>query len=227
MAMNFDQYQPTDLGSCGEPYTVLAACALSVGQLAHGYFGVGLAGQQRPPDPWNDSTRARVRRAPRVPLGPLQLRDHRLLRLPGLPVRRDALQLQPQRRPGERPACATPDDGELPDRQGAGLPRFGQRPHRALRQPAALRDGVREHRRHRARSRPDAVLRERLRQPDRTMPEGVTAPRVVVALNILAAGRHRRRDDGKPDPAGPRRVPGRPQRAERDRAASPTTGGAR
>ena len=32
--------------------------------------------------------RPRVRRAPRVPLGPLQLRDHRLLRLRGLPVRR-------------------------------------------------------------------------------------------------------------------------------------------
>jgi hypothetical protein len=54
-AMNFDQFEPTDLGTCGEPYTVIAACALSVGQLAHGYFGVGLAGQQRPPDPWNDA----------------------------------------------------------------------------------------------------------------------------------------------------------------------------
>jgi hypothetical protein len=55
LAMNFDQFEPTDLGSCGEPYTVLAACALSLGQLAHGYFGLGLAGQQRPPDPWDDS----------------------------------------------------------------------------------------------------------------------------------------------------------------------------
>jgi hypothetical protein len=55
LAMNFDQFQSTDVGSCGEPYTVLAACALSLGQLAHGYFGVGLAGQQLPPDPWNDS----------------------------------------------------------------------------------------------------------------------------------------------------------------------------
>jgi hypothetical protein len=55
LAMNYDQFEPTDLGTCGEPYTVLAACALSVGQLAHGYFGLGLAGQQRPPDPWNDA----------------------------------------------------------------------------------------------------------------------------------------------------------------------------
>ena len=55
LAMNFDQFEPTDVGSCGEPYTVLAACALSVGQLAHGYFGFGLAGEQRPPDPWNDA----------------------------------------------------------------------------------------------------------------------------------------------------------------------------
>ena len=54
LAMNYDQYQPDDLGTCGEPYTVLAVCAVSVGQLAHGYFGVGLAGEQRPPDPWDD-----------------------------------------------------------------------------------------------------------------------------------------------------------------------------
>jgi hypothetical protein len=54
LAVNFDQFEPTDLGTCGEPYTVLAACALSVGQVAHGYFGLGLAGQVRPPDPWND-----------------------------------------------------------------------------------------------------------------------------------------------------------------------------
>jgi Protein of unknown function (DUF1302) len=55
LAMNYDQYEPTDLGTCGEPYTVLAACALSIGQIAHGYFGLGLAGQERPPDPWSDS----------------------------------------------------------------------------------------------------------------------------------------------------------------------------
>jgi hypothetical protein len=55
LAMNFDQFEPTDVGTCGEPYTVLAACALTVGQLVHGYFGFGLAGEVRPPDPWNDS----------------------------------------------------------------------------------------------------------------------------------------------------------------------------
>jgi hypothetical protein len=55
LAMNIDQFQGTDVGTCGEPYTVLAACAISVAQLAHGYFGFGLAGQQRPPDPWNDA----------------------------------------------------------------------------------------------------------------------------------------------------------------------------
>ena len=55
VAANFDQFEPTDLGSCGEPYTVVAACALSVGQVVHGYFGFGLAGQQRPPDPWDNA----------------------------------------------------------------------------------------------------------------------------------------------------------------------------
>ena len=54
LAFNFDQFEPNDLGTCGEPYTVIAACALSVGQIAHGYFGIGLAGEIRPPDPWND-----------------------------------------------------------------------------------------------------------------------------------------------------------------------------
>jgi hypothetical protein len=52
VAANIDQYESVDLGLCGEPYTVLAACALSVGQIAHGYFGFGLAGSDLPPAGW-------------------------------------------------------------------------------------------------------------------------------------------------------------------------------
>ena len=34
-----DEFEPTDLGTCGEPYTPLAACALSTGQIVHGIWG--------------------------------------------------------------------------------------------------------------------------------------------------------------------------------------------
>ncbi|MGI9430996.1 MAG: DUF1302 family protein, partial [Myxococcota bacterium] len=53
VAANYDSYEPTDVGLCGEPYSPLAACALSVGQVAHGYFGFGLAGAVLPPNAWN------------------------------------------------------------------------------------------------------------------------------------------------------------------------------
>ena len=53
VAANLDSYEPTDVGLCGEPYSPLAACALSVGQIAHGYFGFGLAGAKLPPNAWN------------------------------------------------------------------------------------------------------------------------------------------------------------------------------
>jgi hypothetical protein len=55
LAMNFDQYQPTDPGVCGEPYAPLAVCQLPAGLIGHGYLGVGLAGAIFPPDPWNDA----------------------------------------------------------------------------------------------------------------------------------------------------------------------------
>jgi hypothetical protein len=49
-----DSYQADDVGTCGEPYTVLAACAFSVDSVAHGYTGAGLAGMVEPPAPWED-----------------------------------------------------------------------------------------------------------------------------------------------------------------------------
>jgi hypothetical protein len=55
LAMNYDQYQPTDFGVCGEPYAPLPICTVTTGLLAHGYFGVGLAGADFPEDPWNDA----------------------------------------------------------------------------------------------------------------------------------------------------------------------------
>jgi hypothetical protein len=54
VAVNFDQFEPTDLGRCGEPYTPNPVCDKSAGLFAHGLAGFGLAGEVRPPDPWQD-----------------------------------------------------------------------------------------------------------------------------------------------------------------------------
>lgn len=55
MGVNLDRYQPNDIGKCGEPYTAWLVCGKSFGLLIHGLIGVGLAGEQRPPDFWEDS----------------------------------------------------------------------------------------------------------------------------------------------------------------------------
>jgi hypothetical protein len=52
LALNFDQWTPADLGRCGEPYTVLAACNQTFGLWLHGLTGFAIAGVDRPPDPW-------------------------------------------------------------------------------------------------------------------------------------------------------------------------------
>ena len=104
-----------------------------------------LAGEIRPPDPWDDTSGPRVRRAPRVPLGPLQLRDHRLLRLRRLPVRRADLLLRAQRRSAHRRAATRAiarrlRPAESVDGDTVGLSRLGRgRAAPSPRQPAALR----------------------------------------------------------------------------------------
>jgi hypothetical protein len=55
LAVNLDQYEPNDLGVCGEPYTVVLVCAGTFGFLAHGFEGAGIAGVERPPDAWESS----------------------------------------------------------------------------------------------------------------------------------------------------------------------------
>ncbi len=54
VAANVDDFEPTDLGRCGEPYTVWLVCGKSLGLWGHGALGLGLAGEIRPPDPWNN-----------------------------------------------------------------------------------------------------------------------------------------------------------------------------
>jgi hypothetical protein len=54
LAANLDRYQPNDVGKCGEPYSPWLVCGKSFGLLIHGLIGLGLAGEQRPPDFWED-----------------------------------------------------------------------------------------------------------------------------------------------------------------------------
>lgn len=55
VAANVDHFEPTDLGTCGEPFTVWLVCLKKFGALAHGLTGAGLAGEERPQDPWNST----------------------------------------------------------------------------------------------------------------------------------------------------------------------------
>jgi len=50
---NLDTVQPNDLGDCGEPYTVFLVCAKEAGLLAHGFSGLGIAGERRAPKFWD------------------------------------------------------------------------------------------------------------------------------------------------------------------------------
>ncbi len=54
LAMNIDDMEPTDLGRCGEPYTPIPVCDKTAAIFGHGIAGTTLAGEIRPPDPWND-----------------------------------------------------------------------------------------------------------------------------------------------------------------------------
>jgi len=54
-AFNFDNFVPADLGACGEAFTPDLVCGLTLGMEFHGLTGVGIAGINRPPDPWNDA----------------------------------------------------------------------------------------------------------------------------------------------------------------------------
>jgi hypothetical protein len=55
LAINLDDFEPIDLGRCGEPYTIFLVCGKSTALWAHGVTGLGLAGEIRPESPWHDS----------------------------------------------------------------------------------------------------------------------------------------------------------------------------
>jgi len=52
VAAILNKYQPNDIGRCGEPFTALVACNKTLALWAHGLTGFALAGEERPPDPW-------------------------------------------------------------------------------------------------------------------------------------------------------------------------------
>ena len=53
LAVNYDEFEPTDIGRCGEPYSPLPVCDKTYGLMAHGFVGTAIAGEVRPPNPWD------------------------------------------------------------------------------------------------------------------------------------------------------------------------------
>jgi hypothetical protein len=53
VAVNYDQFEPADLGRCGEPYSPLPVCLKTYGLMASGFTADGIAGEIKPPNPWN------------------------------------------------------------------------------------------------------------------------------------------------------------------------------
>jgi len=53
LIFTYDGFEPTDLGRCGEPYTPNPVCNKTFGLFAHGNTGLAVAGEVRPPNPWN------------------------------------------------------------------------------------------------------------------------------------------------------------------------------
>ena len=188
LAMNFDQYQSIDPGQCGEPYAPLVVCGFNAGLLAHGYLGIGLAGIELPPDPW-DSLQG-------IELGArLEFRWDRFSfaitdfygyqDFPYVqqifsysrnvdPVSgrlRHTMATGPCRT-GNEPACLDPDNALT--QHPANQQLFAVACAASLAVAPALD--------------PTACLANIFGSSNRTMPEGATAPRVVVALNMIAQG---------------------------------------
>jgi hypothetical protein len=56
VAANVDNFEPVDIGQCGEPFTALVACNKRTALWAHGFTGYALAGEDQPPDWWDDAS---------------------------------------------------------------------------------------------------------------------------------------------------------------------------
>jgi hypothetical protein len=53
LVFTYDQFEPTDIGRCGEPYSPNPVCNKTFGLLAHGHTGLAVAGEVRPSNPWD------------------------------------------------------------------------------------------------------------------------------------------------------------------------------
>jgi hypothetical protein len=51
-----DDFEPNDVGRCGEPYAPLPVCDKTFGVTQHGILGAGLVGETRPPNWWEDAS---------------------------------------------------------------------------------------------------------------------------------------------------------------------------
>jgi len=54
LAVSLDRFVPADIGSCGEPYAPDSTCTITNGMVSHGLLGAGVAGVDRPEDPFRD-----------------------------------------------------------------------------------------------------------------------------------------------------------------------------
>jgi hypothetical protein len=56
LAANLDDFEPLDLGRCGMTYAIWLVCAKTFGLWANGFAGAGVAGEERPPDPFESTS---------------------------------------------------------------------------------------------------------------------------------------------------------------------------
>jgi hypothetical protein len=188
LAVNFDQYQSIDPGQCGEPYAPLAVCGLNAGLVAHGYLGIGLAGIKRPPDPWNSIQGVEVGARLEFRWDRFSFAITDFYGFQDFPYVEqsfnysrnvDPMSGRPRHtmtrgecRTGKEPACLDSENALTEHHANQQL--FAVACAASLAVAPALD--------------PTACLANIFGSPNRTMPEGTTAPRVVVALNMVAAG---------------------------------------
>ncbi len=55
VAVSLDDFNPADLGRCGEAYTPNPVCDKTNGLIVHGLIGLAVAGEDRPPHWWNNA----------------------------------------------------------------------------------------------------------------------------------------------------------------------------
>ena len=188
IAANYDQWQSIDPGQCGEPYAPLAVCGFNAGLLAHGYLGIGLAGIQLPPDPWDSWQGIEVGARLEFRWDRFSFAITDFYGFQDFPYVEqifsysrnvDPISGRPRHtmstgrcRTGDEPACLDSDNALT--QHPANQQLFAVACAASLAVAPDLD--------------PTACLANIFGSPNRTMPVGATAPRVVVALNMVGQG---------------------------------------